>query len=97
MATQSEAALENGLIKTLIDNSYERVLIKRLSHRSGEHNLPTKSSRKFSSTSKAGHGLKRLKNCAISIRWKPKTGNAAGSNFSTNANGVRTNFRYPTR
>ena len=28
MATQSEAALENGLIKTLIDNSYERVFIQ---------------------------------------------------------------------
>lgn len=28
MTTQSEAALENGLIKTLIDNSYERVVIK---------------------------------------------------------------------
>ena len=28
MATQSEAALENGLIKTLMDNSYERVFIK---------------------------------------------------------------------
>ena len=28
MATQSEAALEEGLIKTLIDNSYERVYIK---------------------------------------------------------------------
>ena len=28
MATQSEAALENGLIKTLIDNSYERVIIQ---------------------------------------------------------------------
>lgn len=28
MTTQSEAALENGLIKTLIDNSYERVIIR---------------------------------------------------------------------
>nr|DAH17523.1 MAG TPA: Chromatin remodeling complex ATPase [Caudoviricetes sp.] len=28
MTTQSEAALENGLIKTLMDNSYERVFIK---------------------------------------------------------------------
>ena len=28
MATQSEAALEEGLIKTLVDNSYERVVIK---------------------------------------------------------------------
>lgn len=28
MTTQSEAALENGLIKTLIDNSYERVVIR---------------------------------------------------------------------
>ena len=28
MTTQSEAALENGLIKTLVDNSYERVFIK---------------------------------------------------------------------
>lgn len=28
MTTQSEAALETGLIKTLIDNSYERVFIK---------------------------------------------------------------------
>ncbi|MDE6374950.1 MAG: type I restriction endonuclease subunit R [Alistipes sp.] len=28
MTTQSEAALENGLIKTLADNSYERVFIK---------------------------------------------------------------------
>ena len=35
MTTQSEAALENGLIKTLIDNSYERVIIKE------EENLKT--------------------------------------------------------
>lgn len=28
MATQSEAALEEGLIKTLVDNSYERVVIR---------------------------------------------------------------------
>lgn len=28
MTTQSEAALENGLIKTLIDNCYERVVIR---------------------------------------------------------------------
>lgn len=28
MTTQSEAALENGLIKTLVDNSYERIVIK---------------------------------------------------------------------
>lgn len=28
MTTQSEAALENGLIKTLVENSYERVVIK---------------------------------------------------------------------
>ena len=28
MTTQSEAALEEGLIKTLIENSYERVVIK---------------------------------------------------------------------
>ncbi|MDD6103801.1 MAG: type I restriction endonuclease subunit R [Bacteroidales bacterium] len=28
MATKSEAALEEGLIKTLVDNSYERVVIK---------------------------------------------------------------------
>ena len=28
MTTQSESALENGLIKTLIDNSYERVVIR---------------------------------------------------------------------
>ena len=112
MATQSEAALENGLIKTLMDNSYERVFIKEEENLKanfkvqlekhnqkalaliGRGNLPTKNSSKFSSTSKAGHGLKRLKNCVISIRWKPKTGNVSGSNFSTNANGVRTNFRY---
>ena len=28
MTTQSEAALEEGLIKTLVENSYERVVIK---------------------------------------------------------------------
>lgn len=28
MTTQSEAALESGLIKTLVENSYERVIIK---------------------------------------------------------------------
>lgn len=115
MATQSEAALENGLIKTLIDNSYERVFIQEEENLKAnfkvqleKHNqkalaligraqFTDKEFEKFSSTSKAGHGLKRLKNCAISIRWKPKTGNASGSNFSTNANGVRTNFRYRTR
>lgn len=28
MTTQSEAALEEGLIRTLVENSYERVVIK---------------------------------------------------------------------
>ena len=28
MTTQSEAALESGLIKTLVENSYERIIIK---------------------------------------------------------------------
>lgn len=28
MTTQSEAALESGLIKTLVENSYERVIIR---------------------------------------------------------------------
>ena len=109
MATQSEAALENGLIKTLMDNSYERVFIKEEENLKAnfkvqleKHNQKALAligraqftDKEFEQiTSKAGHGLKRLKNCAIFIRWKPKTGNVSGSNFSTNANGVRTNFR----
>ena len=111
MATQSEAALENGLIKTLMDNSYERVFIKEEENLKAnfkvqleKHNqkalaligraqFTDKEFEQILIYLEGGTRFEKAKNCAIFIRWKPKTGNVSGSNFSTNANGVRTNFR----
>ena len=54
MATQSEAALENGLIKTLMDNSYERVFIKEEENLKANFKVRRKAQSKGSRTDRTG-------------------------------------------
>ena len=95
MSSQSEAALENGLINTLRQMSYEYVRIEE------ERTYMPISRNNWKSIT--GRDLKRSGEQDSPIRnsirflsgWK--AGDGYGSSFSTGHTGARMNFRYPIR
>ena len=105
MATQSEAALENGLIKTLMDNSYERVFIKEEENLKANFKvqLEKHNQKALALIGRAQFTDKEFEQILIYLEGGTRFEKAkklrdlyplvSGSNFSTNANGVRTNFR----
>ena len=112
MAIQSEAALENGLIATLQQMDYEYIQIAEEDNlqanfkrqleihnrkRLAEHGRTEFTDEEFDKILIYLEGGTRFENSETFIRLTQRTANASGWSFLTVSNGVRMNFRCPTK
>ena len=93
MATQSEAALEQGLIKALQDMSYEYVKISEETNLHANFKAQLEKHNRKELAKRVARVSTKRRNCVTCSRSTPRTANASGSSSSIASSGARTSSR----